>query len=122
MVFGTDSETVAAAVAADKRRHPLTGVIVPRERFAGIVAALEEHALTAVDRLTDLGPHDVPLFAAADAKGLEFDAVVVVDPTAILGDSPIGARLLYVAMTRAVQRLTLITDGPLPGVLTDERS
>ncbi len=122
VVFGTDSETVAAAVAADKRRHPLTGVIVPRERFAGIVAALKEHALTAVDRLTDLGPHDVPLFAAADAKGLEFDAVVVVDPTAILGDSPIGARLLYVAMTRAVQRLTLITDGPLPAVLTDERS
>jgi DNA helicase IV len=122
VVFGTESHTVAAAVAADKRRHPLTGVIVPRERFAGIVAALEEHGLTAVDRLTDLGPHDVPLFAAADAKGLEFDAVVVVDPTAILGNSPIGARLLYVAMTRAVQRLTLVTDGPLPAVLTDERS
>ena len=122
VVFGTGSDAVAAAVAADKRRHPLTGVIVPRERFAGIVAALEEHGLTAVDRLTGLGPHDVPLFAAADAKGLEFDAVVVVDPTAILGDSPIGARLLYVAMTRAVQRLTLVTDGALPAVLTDERS
>jgi DNA helicase IV len=122
VVFGTGSDAVAAAVVADKRRHPLTGVIVPRERFTGIVAALEEHGLTAVDRLTNLGPHDVPLFAAADAKGLEFDAVVVVDPTAILGDSPIGARLLYVAMTRAVQRLTLVTDGALPAVLTAEWS
>jgi DNA helicase IV len=52
-------------------------------------------------------------------KGLEFDGVVVVNPHEILGDTTRGARLLYVAMTRAVQRLDFVTDGPRPDVLTD---
>ncbi len=42
-------------------------------------------------------------------KGLEFDGVVVVEPDEILGDTPRGARLLYVAMTRAVQELAFVT-------------
>jgi DNA helicase IV len=46
-------------------------------------------------------------------KGLEFDGVVVVEPDAILGDTPRGARLLYVAMTRAVQELAFVSTSPL---------
>ncbi|MGH9110746.1 MAG: ATP-binding domain-containing protein, partial [Acidimicrobiales bacterium] len=37
-----------------------------------------------------------------DAKGLEFDAVVVVEPAVIAGGTSRGLRLLYVALTRAV--------------------
>ena len=47
-------------------------------------------------------------------KGLEFDGVVVVEPDAILGDTPRGARLLYVAITRAVQELAFVTTSPAP--------
>ncbi len=42
------------------------------------------------------------------AKGLEFDAVVVCDPDSIKARAPHGARLLYVALTRAVQHLTVV--------------
>ena len=42
----------------------------------------------------------VTIVPAPAAKGLEFDAVVVVEPAAIAGDDRRGLRLLYVAMTR----------------------
>ncbi|HEY2956885.1 MAG TPA: ATP-binding domain-containing protein, partial [Actinomycetota bacterium] len=54
----------------------------------------------------------------AEAKGLEFDAVVVVDPAAILGGSPRGGNDLYVALTRATQRLGVVHGGDLPAVLS----
>ena len=47
-------------------------------------------------------------------KGLEFDGVVVVEPDVILDGTPRGARLLYVAMTRAVQELAFVTTRPTP--------
>jgi DNA helicase IV len=54
-------------------------------------------------------------------KGLEFDGVVVVNPHEILdadGENPSrGARLLYVAMTRAVQELAFVTDAPPPELI-----
>ena len=49
-----------------------------------------------------------------EAKGLEFDAVVVVEPAAIAGGTPRGLRLLYVALTRAVQELVIVHQLPLP--------
>ena len=72
-------------------------------------AALEPAGLHAVDHLHQLHPGEVPLFGPEQVKGLEFDGVVVVEPDAILGDTPRGARLLYVAMTRAVQELAFVT-------------
>jgi DNA helicase IV len=67
---------------------------------------------------------DLPatLVAPDEAKGLEFDAVVVVEPAAI-GSSTDGARnlrLLYVALTRAVQELVVVHGDPLPLPLRPE--
>ena len=47
----------------------------------------------------------------------EFDGVVVVSPHEILDGTARGARLLYVAMTRAVQELAFVSDAPPPDVL-----
>jgi DNA helicase IV len=62
---------------------------------------------------------DRPLvvLSARLAKGLEFDAVVVVEPAEIVADEPHGIRLLFVALTRAVQHLALAHARPLPAVL-----
>jgi DNA helicase IV len=54
------------------------------------------------------------------AKGLEFDAVVVVEPADIAAVEPHGARLLFVALTRAVQHLALAHARPLPEVLVPD--
>ena len=41
-------------------------------------------------------------------KGLEWDATLVVDPDAIVDESPGGARILYVVLTRAAHRMTVL--------------
>nr|WP_198429170.1 RNA polymerase recycling motor ATPase HelR [Nocardia bovistercoris] len=66
-----------------------------------------------------IGPSDVPgAVAASETKGLEFDAVLVVDPERILADGPRGAAELYVALTRATQRLGVLYRGTLPEALS----
>jgi DNA helicase IV len=50
-------------------------------------------------------------------KGLEFDGVVVVEPGLIADESPQGLRALYVSLTRATKRLTIVHESPLPAVL-----
>jgi DNA helicase IV len=65
-----------------------------------------------------IGPPDVPgAVAPSETKGLEFDAVLVVEPERILADGPRGAAELYVALTRATQRLGVLHCEPLPQVL-----
>jgi DNA helicase IV len=65
-----------------------------------------------------IGPPGVPgTVPASETKGLEFDAVLVVDPDQILADGPRGAAELYVALTRATQRLGVLHQGPLPTAL-----
>ncbi|HEY4464088.1 MAG TPA: ATP-binding domain-containing protein [Streptosporangiaceae bacterium] len=52
------------------------------------------------------------------AKGLEFDHVIVVEPAAIARAEARGLQRLYVALTRAVSRLTVLHAEPLPELLT----
>ena len=66
-----------------------------------------------------IGPPGVPgTVPASETKGLEFDAVLVVDPDRILAEGPRGAAELYVALTRATQRLGVLHRGPLPTALS----
>ena len=46
------------------------------------------------------------------AKGLEYDATVIVDPAEITAESPGGIRVLYVALTRAAHRMTILELAP----------
>ncbi|WP_234401826.1 HelD family protein, partial [Thermobifida halotolerans] len=55
---------------------------------------------------------------ASLAKGLEFDAVVVVEPAAVVAAEPRGLHRLYVVLTRAVSRMTVVHAEPLPEPLT----
>jgi DNA helicase IV len=65
-----------------------------------------------------IGPPDVPgAVPPAETKGLEFDAVLVVEPERILADGARGAADLYVALTRATQRLGVLYRDDLPPVL-----
>jgi DNA helicase IV len=65
-----------------------------------------------------IGPPGVPgTVLASETKGLEFDAVLVVEPDRILADGPRGAAELYVALTRATQRLGVLHRNPLPQAL-----
>ena len=56
----------------------------------------------------------VSVLTATEAKGLEFDAVVLYEPAVIVADSPRGVHDLYVAMTRPTKRLRVLHTGSLP--------
>jgi hypothetical protein len=58
--------------------------------------------------LTAVEPGRLRVLAALETKGLEFDAVVVVEPDRILAESPTGLRTLYVVLTRATRLLTTV--------------
>ncbi|SDM38466.1 RNA polymerase recycling motor ATPase HelR [Allokutzneria albata] len=88
---------------------------------AELPAAIEEFVRDEADRPGTsivIGPPGVPgTVPASETKGLEFDAVLVVEPERILADGPRGSAELYVALTRATQRLGVLHQGPLPSVL-----
>jgi DNA helicase IV len=62
----------------------------------------------------------VTVVAAEASRGLEFDAVVVVEPSAIIDGyrHRRGLRLLYVVLTRPTQHLSIVSTEPLPAALT----
>ncbi|QXJ20545.1 ATP-binding domain-containing protein [Actinomadura graeca] len=80
----------------------------------GVLEALPDAAAGATPEALD---SPVVVLTAAEAKGLEFDSVVVVDPAGVLAESPKGGQDLYVALTRATRRLTVVHDGDLPDML-----
>lgn len=73
----------------------------------GVVVAMNRRE-QAARWLDGLGDRVVAL-GSLEAKGLEYDATVVVSPAEIADESPAGLRVLYVALTRATQQLTVLS-------------
>jgi len=89
-------------VAALADLDGLLAVIVPRA-FAGDLPRGE-----LFDEIS------VPVLTPRQAKGLEFDHVVVVEPAAVTDDGDRGLRELYVALTRPTKTLVVVHARPLP--------
>jgi hypothetical protein len=96
------------------------GVVCADAAVDDVVAVLGDAGLSAA-ALTDAGDADaaVTVVPATLVKGLEFDAVVVVDPAAIVAAEPRGLHRLYVVLTRAVSTLVVLHRGDLPERLAE---
>ncbi|MGW6455624.1 HelD family protein [Streptomyces sp. NPDC055078] len=114
-----DLDTAVVAACRDSLRHEGSiGLIAADHRIPALAAALSSAGLwylppgsetTATSRLT--------LVPASLAKGLEYDYVVLADPTSLVTSEPderTGLRRLYVALTRAVSGLVVLHEGELP--------
>jgi DNA helicase IV len=116
---GTLAEETIAAVRreATEAGEGRVGVLVPAgledELGAQLVAAVPE---AAVGEQPDL-LNQIVLMTVRQAKGLEFDSVIVVEPGEIIAESPRGLSDLYVAVTRATRRLGVLHTADLPKVL-----
>jgi DNA helicase IV len=97
-----------AVIAADDQVPSLTQML----GAAGVPHSLLDGS---VDGLASGGLLVVP---ATLAKGLEFDHVIVVEPGRIAAAEARGLHRLYVALTRAVSRLTVLHADPLPALLS----
>ena len=80
------------------------GVICPPSTKDELATHLERAGLPGADR--------VVVITAQQAKGLEYDAVLVITPDDIVAESPGGVRALYVALTRPTQRLVTLDAAP----------
>ena len=120
-IIGVDTPQLAgrlAAVCADaSARAGSVAVIAADQQVPELSRLLVGHAVPhgvldgtdAAERLT--------LVPVTLAKGLEFDHVIVVEPAAIARAEARGLPRLYVALTRAVSRLTILHAEPLPDPL-----
>ena len=61
----------------------------------------------------------VALVPVRMVKGIEVDAALIVEPARILREQSEGVRALYVALTRATKRVTVVHAEPLPELLTE---
>jgi DNA helicase IV len=98
--------------------HVLTEAFREAERLAakdGLLAVIAPDELVAESASDDLW-EGVPLLTPRQAKGLEFDHVVVVEPAVIAAHEQ-GLRELYVALTRPTKTLVVVHGQPLPGGL-----
>jgi hypothetical protein len=104
----------ARTAGVEPRRLHTQGRPVGRADIAAAVDQLHRDvgtgmvAVVAPEGFTGEGTDDY--LNAVDAKGLEFDGVLVVDPEAIVCESPgtTGLARLYVALTRPTTRLTIL--------------
>ena len=120
-----DRAIVAAATRERAAVDPgRTAVIVSESEVERVVAILRRGGLAAVNPREDESvglAADLVVLAAESANGLEFDAVVVLEPLRIARRGSAsdqltnrGLRTLYVAMTRPTRRLALVTTEALP--------
>jgi len=100
--------TVLATVGAELDVLDAGTLAVIASRAAAPVLAAAAARLAAPDRSR------LSVLSVEQAKGLEFDGVVLVEPAAIAAESRRGVNDLYVAITRATQRLHVLHDRPLP--------
>jgi len=114
--FGAVARVVGAEL--DNLGEGRLAVIAPAAQISDVLAALAS-SLPAGSLASGSGALDAPVavLAVNQAKGLEFDAVVLVEPAQILAASARGANDLYVALTRPTQRLRVVHSGPLPAGL-----
>jgi len=110
---------VAESVAETAREPGSVGVIAPDRAIDAVSKALTlmgiDHGVLGADH-GDVD-HQVDVIPATVAKGLEFDRVIVIEPSAIAAAEPdrrTGLRRLYVVLTRAVSELTVIHAEELP--------
>jgi DNA helicase IV len=111
---GPLQDVVARLVAGDGS----IGVVCADADAAEVVRLLADAGLpAAVLRDDGEAAARVAVVPATLVKGLEFDAVVVVDPAAIVAAEPRGLHRLYVVLTRAVSALVVLHRGDLPAEL-----
>jgi DNA helicase IV len=109
---------VLASACADALRSPGSAAVIAADDQVGALSAVLRRAGVPHAVLDDDPDREsLVLVPVTLAKGLEFDQVIVVEPARIAAAESRGLQRLYVALTRAVSRLTVLHAEPLPAPL-----
>jgi DNA helicase IV len=113
-----DTVAQATRLVGTSDGHTLRSVAVIVPDDSGWLDEISRHLDQSAD-ITGQRREAVSVLAAAQAKGMEYDHVLVVEPTTIADRGPAGLRQLYIALTRSTQSLTVLHTSPLPESLTN---
>lgn len=135
-IFALAARVVEGVASAEQLPHavrstgvqPSIRVVRPDELARAVVAAATEllgevdgtvGVISSAGRvgqvrtlLSEVDQDRLRVLDGVESKGLEYDAVVLVEPGELIAESTTGPRTLYVALTRATQRLTVLTTQP----------
>jgi DNA helicase IV len=112
---GDRADMVVAEATANAGRGHSVGIISPVLAYDEVRAVLDSEGVAWADASKGVIGSSINLIRPVDAKGLELDAIVVVEPAAIVEEVERGLRMLYVALTRTTKYLSVVhTRGVLP--------
>lgn len=109
---------VAAAVKQEAADAATVAVIVPDDKTEATADALRAAGIECATAYDGALSTTVSVLPVRYAKGLEVDAAIVLEPAEIIKQTAKGTQSLYVSLTRAMRRLTVIHTDPLPEALT----
>ena len=120
-VIRTDKENlfsqVAAAVKQEAADAATVAVIVPDDKTQATADALRSAGIECATAYDGALSTTVSVLPVRYAKGLEVDTAIVLEPAEIINQTAKGTQSLYVSLTRAMRRLTVIHTDPLPEAL-----
>ncbi|HET9516973.1 MAG TPA: AAA family ATPase, partial [Actinoplanes sp.] len=105
-------EVVPAGALPAAVREATEKLLVEVEGMVGVITGVPRRDEVAEWVAGLAGDHRLQVVTSLQAKGMEYDAVVLVEPGEIVADASSGVRTLYVALSRATQRLTLVGTNP----------
>ena len=108
---------VAAAVKQEAADAATVAVIVPDDKTEATADALRAAGIECATAYDGALSTTVSVLPVRYAKGLEVDAAIVLEPAEIIQQTEKGTQSLYVSLTRAMRRLTVIHADPLPKAL-----
>lgn len=115
--YVSELRRIAEEAAADEG---LTAIVAQSDsRVSWLAKQLGERAVV-LGKDSDLPRSGVVLLSLRVAKGLEFDQVIIPDAQAeVYPDTPLARRRLYTAISRAMHRVTVLSQGPMTPLLAD---
>jgi DNA helicase IV len=113
-------EVARAAVEGAAPGDGNVGIVCPDSLTADIADALSAQGIVYGEPSRHGLDETITVVPMSVAKGLEFDVVIVVEPARLVREAPQGLRALYVALTRATKRLTIVHSEPLPEAIVEE--
>ncbi|MHB1446164.1 MAG: HelD family protein [Acidimicrobiales bacterium] len=122
-VAAPSAESLAKTVAEEARAElaavegGTVALVCPDAWLDRLTTGLEQAGLEFGLPERDGLDRPVTLVPVGVVKGLEFDSVIVIEPAAVIEGAAQGLRALYVALTRATRRLSVVHHRPLPDAL-----
>ncbi|WP_353082687.1 HelD family protein [Tessaracoccus lapidicaptus] len=120
VIVSADPDDVVGLAVMEAQEHAskglLVGVIAPEALWPELEAAMDAAEISHKSPANGGLGTSINLMTAAQSKGLEFDATVVVEPAGIVHESEHGLRRLYIALTRTTRFMSVIYSQAVPEI------